>query len=406
MMGPIDVLSIYGPAVNTLLLLGIGFLFGFILESAGFGDSRRLAGQFYFRDLAVLRVMFSAIVTAMLLIFTFSAIGKLDYDLIWVNPTYWHSGILGGLIMGAGFIIGGYCPGTSLVSMATFKIDGLFFVLGAAAGMFLFAEFEMQLADFMQLGSMGRITLMDVLGLPAGLTILLVLLMAVMMFGVSTWVMRQITGSRMGTRKTRLLLIPAMLAIAFLLTAGQPGWQQKWVWRGRTEAAQLEQRQVQIEPAELALLLKDDFIELRMFDIRSESDYNLFHLEDAERYTPELKQRFLREAIPPRRVVVLMSNDEENATLVWKELRMAGQPNIYILSGGINRWLSLHQESMPEIVHARRPEGLDELAWRFPHALGAGWPASRLDESQHEATHEVERKVKLTGAVKKSGGCG
>ena len=86
--------------------------------------------QFYFRDMAVLKVMFGAIITAMVLIFSATAIGLLDYRLIWVNPTYLLPGIVGGLIMGVGFILGGFCPGTSLVALATLKIDGVFFVLG------------------------------------------------------------------------------------------------------------------------------------------------------------------------------------------------------------------------------------------------------------------------------------
>lgn len=46
--------------------LAIGLAFGFVLERAGFGSSRRLAGIFYFRDMTVLRVMFTAVITAML----------------------------------------------------------------------------------------------------------------------------------------------------------------------------------------------------------------------------------------------------------------------------------------------------------------------------------------------------
>ena len=120
----------------------IGFGFGFVLESSGFGNSKKLAAQFYFKDLTVLKVMFGAIVTAMVLIFAMVGLGILDYNLVWVNPTYLWPGIVGGLIMGVGFIVGGFCPGTSLVAMATRKIDGLFFVLGGLFGIFLFGETE------------------------------------------------------------------------------------------------------------------------------------------------------------------------------------------------------------------------------------------------------------------------
>jgi len=44
----------------------IGLAFGFSLEQAGFGSSRRLAGIFYFQDMTVLKVMFTAVLVAML----------------------------------------------------------------------------------------------------------------------------------------------------------------------------------------------------------------------------------------------------------------------------------------------------------------------------------------------------
>ena len=133
-MAPFDLEALIGITGSYLIYLAIGFGFGFILESAGFGDARRLAAQFYFRELRVLKVMFTAIVVAMTLIFWSTALGLLDYNEVWVNPTYLWPGIVGGLIMGAGFIIGGYCPGTSLVSVVTLKLDGMFFFLGGVRG--------------------------------------------------------------------------------------------------------------------------------------------------------------------------------------------------------------------------------------------------------------------------------
>ena len=78
--------------------------------------------------------LFAAIAVAMLLIFWSSALGLLDFDDIQVKETYLWPGIVGGLIMGVGFILGGYCPGTSLVSVATLKVDGMFFLLGHIVG--------------------------------------------------------------------------------------------------------------------------------------------------------------------------------------------------------------------------------------------------------------------------------
>jgi hypothetical protein len=85
--------------------------------------------------------MFTAIVVAMVLIFGASSVGLLDYNLVWVPPTYLWPGILGGLIMGIGFIIGGFCPGTSLVALATRKAGWpVFHAGGACSGSFLFGE--------------------------------------------------------------------------------------------------------------------------------------------------------------------------------------------------------------------------------------------------------------------------
>ena len=95
------------------------------------------------------------------LIFLATGLGLLDYNLIWVNPTYPWPGIVGGLIMGVGFIVGGFCPGTSLVSAATFKIDGIFFAVGGLFGIFLFGETVQSFEAFWNSSYFGRLTLMD-----------------------------------------------------------------------------------------------------------------------------------------------------------------------------------------------------------------------------------------------------
>ena len=161
----------------------IGFGFGFMLERAGFGDSRKLAAQFYLNDMTVLKVMFSSIVTAMFVIHWAWKLGWVDLSLMWINPTYLWSAIAGGLILGVGFIIGGYCPGTSMVAVSTLKLDAIFFVLGVLLGIFAFGEFVPRIWDFYQLsGDMGRVTLADWMGLPLTTVTFLVAALAVFMF--------------------------------------------------------------------------------------------------------------------------------------------------------------------------------------------------------------------------------
>ena len=107
-MAPFDLAATLGTAGSIVVLLVIGFGFGFARERAGFGNSCKLAAQFYLHDMTVLKVMFTAIVVAMLLVFWASALMQLDFERVFVNPTYLWPGIIGGLLLGVGFIIGGY----------------------------------------------------------------------------------------------------------------------------------------------------------------------------------------------------------------------------------------------------------------------------------------------------------
>ena len=194
-MAPFDLVALFGVGGSYVIYLAIGFAFGFILESSGFGDSRLLAAQFYFRELRVLKVMFTAIVVAMLLVFWSTALGWLDYDQLWVNPTYLWPGIVGGLIMGAGFILGGYCPGTSLVSAVTLKVDGMFFLLGNVTGIIIFGETVEFINSFWNSGYLGFFTLPELLHLDTGIVVVLVTCMALAMFAGFEWLRRKLYGS-------------------------------------------------------------------------------------------------------------------------------------------------------------------------------------------------------------------
>jgi len=129
MSAPFYKLGAFGDEASLIVAFLIGIGFGFFLERAGFGSARKLVSQFYLDDLAVFKVMFTAIATAMLGATYLAWAGFLDLSLVYLVPTYWVAQVVGGLVLGVGFVVGGYCPGTSLVSTATGKLDGLVFVV-------------------------------------------------------------------------------------------------------------------------------------------------------------------------------------------------------------------------------------------------------------------------------------
>lgn len=186
-MAPWIAYDIITPNTNLLLAFIIGIGFGWVLESSGFSSSRKLAGVFYGYDTVVLKVFFTGAITAMLGLLFFSLFGWVDLNLIYVNPTYMTSAILGGAIMGVGFIMGGFCPGTSFCAASIGKIDGMVFVVGLFLGIFIFAEGYPLWEGIFKANFQGYPKLSTVLNISDGLFALLVILAAIGMFWGGEW---------------------------------------------------------------------------------------------------------------------------------------------------------------------------------------------------------------------------
>ncbi len=168
----------------VLLSVMLGFFFGFFLERAGFSSAKKLTDQFYFKDFSVLKVMFTGIIIAMLGIAYFSFLGWLNFGQVYVPVTYLWPQLVGGLLVGSGFIVGGYCPGTSVVAAAIGKVDGLLFVVGVAIGTFSFGLVEPGMKGFYLSGSLGALTIPQWLDVNTGVVALGITLIAVGAFWV------------------------------------------------------------------------------------------------------------------------------------------------------------------------------------------------------------------------------
>lgn len=184
MIFPTDALA--QEALTPLSLAGalaIGVAFGFVLERAGFGRAQVLVAQFYGTKMTVYRAMFTAVVTAALGTTLLSALGVLDLRAVTINyPTFLWPMILGGVLVGAGFVISGYCPGTSVVAAASGKLDGAVTVLGVVLGTVAYAEVQPAVAAFHDSGKLGSVFLYDLLGLPPLVLAVIVAAVAVLTF--------------------------------------------------------------------------------------------------------------------------------------------------------------------------------------------------------------------------------
>jgi len=170
-MAPLTEFGYIGPGTGLLTALGLGIAFGFLLERGGLGNAVKLAGQFYLTDLTVFKVMFAAIVTAMLGLFWLAAAGVVQLPLVFVPPTFVLPHLAGGAVFGVGFVVGGLCPGTSCVSASSGRLDGLAVLGGMLIGILVFNEAFPLLEAFYRSTPRGPLTIPQSLGLPHGVVV-------------------------------------------------------------------------------------------------------------------------------------------------------------------------------------------------------------------------------------------
>ncbi len=414
-----------------VVFAAIGFAFGYTLEMAGFGDSRKLAAQFYFRELTVLKVMFTAIAVAMTLLFGAVGLGLLDFSQVWVNPTYLGSGVVGGLIMGVGFIIGGFCPTTSLASASTGRIDGMLFMLGGFVGAFLFGETE-SLFDswYTNAGYYGRLTLDQVFGVPAAVLVPIVVAMALFMFWgaeqLERIVGRKDPRSEPPWRKAGAAgLFAAALAV---MLVGSPTLDERYqqltfkrsevitqpdgkplsVARVYSADEMLARRLAYTSPAEAFKARYQQAIKPVYLDVRSESDYNLYHLADSVNVPLGQLAGIVPDLLTEpaaNTVFITIGNDEAAAVSAWKLLVASRVPNVYILEGGINQWIKVFGAGD---THYTPLAGVadDQLRYAFPAALGSRYKSCAPNPIEYEKLEVQARIVLQLKRDKSGGGCG
>ncbi|MDO9595632.1 MAG: YeeE/YedE thiosulfate transporter family protein [Lutibacter sp.] len=191
-MGPLIPNGVIPYEWDNIIAILIGIAFGFVLEASGFSSSRKLSGVFYGYDFAVLKVFFTAALVAVIGVYYMDYLGFLDVNQLYVHPTYLWGAIIGGIIMGVGFVAGGFCPGTSLCAVAIGKIDAIVYVGGIMIGIFIFSELYPLFQPIYEGYFYGNVTLEDSLGINPYWFVFIFSIIAIVAFVISDMVQKRV----------------------------------------------------------------------------------------------------------------------------------------------------------------------------------------------------------------------
>lgn len=208
-------LPIYDDGIASGLLSGL--LFGYVLESAGLASPRKITAQFRFTDWTVFKVMFTAIVVSAAGLAGATALGWLPAGSIFIPTTFFWAILTGGMLLGAGMALGGYCPGTSAVALGTGRLDSVFFIVGMVLGTGLFAAVYEPIKGFYEAAQGPQAqTLNALLGIPVWAVLAILVIVGALGFALGTWLERrsggalsaeQLTGSADGETVSEIKIV-------------------------------------------------------------------------------------------------------------------------------------------------------------------------------------------------------
>ncbi len=346
-MGPFIPQGIINPDLSLFFALLLGLGFGYVLEQAGFSSARKLAGVFYGYDFVVLKVFFTAGITAMVGLMFFSYLGWVDMGLLYIQPTFLYSAILGGVIMGFGFILGGFCPGTSIVGAVIGKADAMVFILGIFLGMFVFGHFYHVFEPVYTGHFLGHLYAYDALGISRDWFGLVMVLMAIAAFVITQMIEDrvnkagpEITGQRPNYMVPAFLIIAA--AFIFVLLPSE----RKSHLADAPPSILIEEvlnKQAYVSAQRIIHQIRNQRSELILIDTRPEAEYRRFTLPGAIHLTvkqiPERQWRgFFNDNSKPK---VFFGNGSSGAMEAWMIARRAGYRNVHIMEGGLNHLFGL-----------------------------------------------------------------
>ncbi|ALO16086.1 molybdopterin biosynthesis protein MoeB [Salinivirga cyanobacteriivorans] len=407
-MGPLIPYGIINPEWTMPIIFLIGLGFGMILEQAGFSSSRKLVGTFFGYDFVVLKVFFTAAITAIIGIIFMDFFGLLDTSVIFVHSNFLNSTLVGGAIMGAGFLLGGFCPGTSVAAGSIGKVDALVFIGGLFIGVFIFGEFYGTFDGLFSGHYFDREKIYTLIGLDKGTFVFWLIIIALFAFAIAGFLESKVSNEALKPADVKyegyglevLLLFAIAVTIAFM-----PGKSVNTF--NELDESKVYQKSLndahRVSSEELAFNILHEVDDINIIDVRSEADFNQFHLPGAINIPyPEItKAQFAETFNNIMGKNILVSNGGVTAEKAWLIVTRMGFQHNYVLNGGLNKFIN-------DIFNAPKPDP-DVIKMEIHHQYRFRQRAAKVfkegEAKKIVSDKKVEVPQKKQQPVQISGGC-
>lgn len=143
--------------------LGMGIVFGFLLEKSRVFEPGVIVGQMQLRSFIMLKVFLTAVATGAVVLAALNGFGLVQLQ---PKAALYAADVVGGLILGVGITLAGACPGTTLAQIGVGYRDALFTLVGGLCGALAFSYLQPLLATTFLASGDGKITFSGLLGVP------------------------------------------------------------------------------------------------------------------------------------------------------------------------------------------------------------------------------------------------
>jgi len=389
---PLYMKDAFGYEAGLVVMTVVGFFFGFVLERSGFGRAQNIVAQFYFDNMRVLKVMFTAIATAAVGMAALGGFGVLDMAAVSTPPSFLLPAAVGGVLVGVGMVVSGYCPGTSVVAAASGNLDGVFAYAGILLGSLLFGLAYPLIEGFYLATPLNEVRFPELLNIPHAILGAGVVVMAVGAFLGGEW-MERFMARRNNTdppdvaprTRNRVFAVLGALAVLALLTLPLGT---------RSEAETPAKPFIRVAALDLAQMMLRDPTSLHLVDLRDPAACKSKTIPGSICLPTDGSGPGFIADLPATRTLVLFSSGEL-AKVPAPAARFEG-PGL-VLGGG---FASFNAAVLSKPTAPERPTVAALDQYRLRHALYGHFTGVRA-----QAQAITVKPMKVKRKLKKGGGC-